>query len=115
MSATGTSKLSANPMRSGAKQDGAAIGQGGDTSIEVVNAGLLQQHGILIGGADLYRALGFDNDDAFRRARARDQIPIRIFTLPSRRGWFALTADLCQWLSLTINQKTHQPRSTEAM
>lgn len=115
MFATGTSKLPADPKRSCSKKDGAAIGRGLECAIEVVNAALLQRHGVLIGGADLYRALGFDNDDAFRRARARDQIPIRVFTLPSRRGWFALTADLCQWLAHTINQKSHQPRSENAM
>jgi len=56
----------------------------------------------MIGGKDLYLAMGFKSYGAFRLANERKEIPIKVFKIPKRRDWYALTSDLAQWLiSLT--------------
>ncbi len=59
---------------------------------------LLREYGPMIGGRDLYSALGFKSYGAFRLAKERGEIPIEIFKIPKRRDWYALTTDLAQWL-----------------
>ena len=56
------------------------------------------QFGPLMGGEDLYRALGFRTSAAFRRALRCNQVSVRVFELPTRRGKFALTRDVAIWL-----------------
>ena len=60
---------------------------------------LLKQFGPTIGGRDLYAALGFKTYAAFHRSKQRHEIGVNVFTLPGRRGWFALTTDVAAWLS----------------
>jgi len=63
---------------------------------------LIREYGPMIGGRDLYSALGFKSYGAFRLAKERGEIPVEIFKIPKRRDWYALTTDLAQWLmSLT--------------
>ena len=58
----------------------------------------------MIGGSDLYLALGFKTYGTFRLAKERGEIPIEIFKIPKRRDWYALTTDLAQWLT-TLTQR----------
>lgn len=57
------------------------------------------QHGPLLSGPPLYRALGLPSAAAFRQAASRGQLPVPIFTIPNRRGRFALTRDVAAWLA----------------
>ncbi len=50
----------------------------------------------LIGNRELILALGYTSASAFRQALSREQLPINAFSLPNRRGKFALRADLLQ-------------------
>lgn len=59
---------------------------------------LLDQYGPMIGGKDLYQALGFRSYAAFRLANEQMKTPIPVYQLPGRRGWFARTDDLANWL-----------------
>lgn len=59
---------------------------------------LLNQYGPIIGGRDLYKALGFRSHASFRLANEQMKIPIAVYQLPGRRGWFARTGDLAFWL-----------------
>lgn len=59
---------------------------------------ILGQFGPVIGGSDLYRALGYPTAGAFRQAIRRKSVPIYIFQIPGRRGRFALTRDLAFWV-----------------
>lgn len=68
-------------------------------------ASLLATHGPLLGGADLMRALGYRNAAAMRQARYRGQITLTLFTLPNRRGHYALTAEVAEWLA---KARTHR-------
>ncbi|PZU47452.1 MAG: hypothetical protein DI568_09630 [Sphingomonas sp.] len=55
-------------------------------------------YGPVIGGSDLVRALGYSNAAAFRQARRQGRVGLNIFNLPARRGSFALSADVADWL-----------------
>lgn len=56
-------------------------------------------HGPLLGGEALIAALGHRNAASLRQARRRGQVSITLFTVPNRRGWFALTQDVADWLA----------------
>jgi len=56
-------------------------------------------HGPLLGGPKLVAALGHANAASLRQARKRGRVAVPIFTLPKRRGFFALTRDVADWLA----------------
>jgi hypothetical protein len=60
---------------------------------------LLRLHGPLLGGEPLVSALGHRSAASLRQARRRGQIGVPLFTVPNRRGWFALTQDVADWLA----------------
>jgi hypothetical protein len=55
-------------------------------------------YGPVLGGADLRKFLGFRTATAFLKARAQGSIGLPVFTLPPRRGYFAMTSEACAWL-----------------
>lgn len=59
---------------------------------------LVEQSGPLLSGKALWQALGFSGSPAFRQAKARGQLDVRVFKLPGRRGTFAFTSDVAEWL-----------------
>lgn len=76
-------------------------------ALEEYRASLIAQYGPLIGGRDLVRSLGFRTQAAFDKARREQRLPIRVFRIEGRRGRFALTLDVAQWLvARTDNQST---------
>lgn len=82
-----------------------------------LEAELNKRYGFLIAGRDLRIALGYASDAAFRQAALRHTVPIPIFTLPRRRGRFALVKDLAAWLAAQRNgaaQQMSQPISAES-
>ena len=60
---------------------------------------LLERHGPILGGVDLAQAMGYRSLAAFRQARRRGQVEVSLFTLPNRRGVFALGLDVARWLA----------------
>jgi len=70
------------------------------TSLQLeLRESLLRMHGPLLGGEALVAALGHKNAASLRQARRRKQVAITLFTVPNRRGWFALTQDVADWLA----------------
>lgn len=60
-----------------------------DSDAPLINAlyeDLRNQHGPILGGADLSKALGYRSLAAFRQARRRGQVEVKLFSLPNRRG-----------------------------
>ena len=53
----------------------------------------------MIGGADLVHVAGFPNAAALRQAIHRNKVGFLVFQVSGRRGRFAWTADVAQWLS----------------
>jgi len=68
---------------------------------------LLDRYGPTLGGKELYLALGFRSYSAFHRSKQLGELGINVFTLPGRRGWFALTTEVAAWL-------TEQSKSAKA-
>lgn len=70
---------------------------------------LLREHGPLLDAAGTAKALGFRSVDALRQARQRGRLPITMFRLPDRRGWFAATLTVAAWI-----EGSTQPTSSQA-
>ncbi len=60
---------------------------------------LLEEHGELIGGNALARCLGYRTQRAFQMGVQRGQVPVEAFTLAGRRGRYARTFEVAQWLA----------------
>ncbi|MEJ6002687.1 hypothetical protein [Paucibacter soli] len=60
---------------------------------------LERRHGPVLGGSDLASALGHRSAASLRQARRRGQVVVPLFTMPNRRGQFALTREVAQWLA----------------
>lgn len=60
---------------------------------------MIEKYGPLIGGEQLWRALGYQTWAAFARAARNGTLGIKVFTVPGRKGRFALTADVAAWLA----------------
>jgi len=58
-----------------------------------------RQYGPLLSGTALYRALGLPSAAAFRQAASREALPVQVFSIPHRRGRFALTREVALWLA----------------
>jgi len=85
-----------------------------DTS-NALNRQLLDQYGPLMNGMNLYRALGFRTYGAFRLANEQKKIPVQVYRLSGRRGWFARTNDVSAWLrSLGIDDAADRFKSNSS-
>jgi hypothetical protein len=62
----------------------------------------------LVSGSELWRALGYRTATAFSQAARRGTVPIRVFSLPGRRGQHALRADVVAWQS-QVKQLAQSP------
>jgi hypothetical protein len=69
------------------------------TLAQALESDLFGRHGPMLGGDDLQVALGYPSREAFRQALARGAIPFPVFSLPQRRGKFALVKDVADWLA----------------
>lgn len=67
--------------------------------VEQLYEDLRARNGPILGGADLAQAMGYRSLAAFRQARRRGQVEVVLFTLPNRRGVFALSLDMARWLA----------------
>jgi hypothetical protein len=61
-------------------------------------ADLQREFGHLMTGDLLWKTLGFKSSAAFRQAKSRGVIGVRLFKIPNRRGTFATTAEVAKWL-----------------
>lgn len=69
------------------------------TLAEKLKTEMEQTHGPLLGGLRLANALGHASVAGLRQARYRGQVAVTLFTLPHRRGFYALTRDVAHWLA----------------
>ena len=59
---------------------------------------LSRQYGSLLASADLVKVLGYRSPGAFRQAMVRGTVPVPLFTIPHRRGHFALALEVAAWM-----------------
>lgn len=67
-------------------------------SLPQLEAQLIRTYGVIVGGAQLTRALGYPTQQAFRQAVARGRVPVPLFTIPGRRGKFAQSQHIARWV-----------------
>lgn len=60
---------------------------------------LFEQYGPLIGGNDLAKVLGYKTAGAFNKSVRQSRIDLRIFDIKGRKGKFAYTNDVAQWIN----------------
>lgn len=73
--------------------------------VDALYEDLRNQHGLILGGEDLSKALGYRSLAAFRQARRRGQVEVELFSLPNRRGVFAFGLEVAQWLAKASQSK----------
>jgi hypothetical protein len=66
-------------------------------SLELEMMDEARQESVLLSGKALRLALGFDSAEAFRRAVRTGRIPVRLFKIAGRQGWFAKTHEVATW------------------
>jgi len=64
---------------------------------------LLEKHGELMDGAALRILLHMKHERTFRRAIAASALPVGVFRLAGRKGWYARTRDVAAWLASVGN------------
>lgn len=60
---------------------------------------LLRMYGPLLTGESLHRSLGYVSKDAFRQSVMRKTVPVTLFNIDNRRGWYALSKDVAHHLA----------------
>jgi len=65
----------------------------------------MNQYGPIMGRDNLWMALGYSSNDAFRQAVFKDLLPIPVFEIENRRGKFALVKDVAKWLAEKRNEE----------
>lgn len=66
---------------------------------------LTKLYGPLLPSRELWKIFGYASPAAYRQARARKSLPVGEFEIEGRRGYFALTYDVAQWLAMQRSQK----------
>lgn len=75
--------------------------QAADNLREQLVRELRDRHGELVGGDSLRLLLGFRSIAAFKQAVTRKTLVLPTFYVAGRRGRFALTIDIADWLATT--------------
>lgn len=70
---------------------------------------LLERYGPLLTGEVLRASLGYPSQAAFRQSLCRNTTPVKTFRIPGRRGRFALTLDVAQWLATRTTHPSTDP------
>ncbi|MBS0212562.1 MAG: hypothetical protein JSR26_05190 [Proteobacteria bacterium] len=60
---------------------------------------LLERHGELMDAVALMAFFKFANARSFRRSAGSGALPVSVFRIPGRKGWFARTADVVLWIA----------------
>lgn len=66
------------------------------TELETV---LTERYGLMLPSRVLWKLLGYPSTDAWRKAIQRKTIPVQIFQIPERNGYFALSRDVAVWIA----------------
>lgn len=63
----------------------------------------------ILTSAETAKFMAFGSTEALARARLQGRLPIQMFQIPGRRGWFALTNDVRAWLELALPLPANVP------
>jgi hypothetical protein len=68
---------------------------------------LMQEYGPFLPASATAKLLGFNSTDALRQARVRQRLPVPMFAIEGRRGWFASTTAVAAWIEETLDMNAH--------
>lgn len=60
---------------------------------------IIKNYGVIIGGKNLYKVLGYPSSNAFRQAVNRETVPVKLIEIDNRRGKFSFANDIAYWLA----------------
>lgn|GEM_PF-3336578 len=63
----------------------------------------------LLTSAEVARLMGFKSVEALAKKRAAGRLPVRMFQIPGRRGWYAATSSVRAWVETAIAQGEIEP------
>lgn len=63
----------------------------------------------ILTASETARLMGFRSVKALANCRSAGRLPIEMFRVPGRRGWFAATQDVRTWLSGLLDSKVSAP------
>lgn len=67
---------------------------------------LNEKYGGVVGNGDLRHLLGYKSYSTFNRAVRKGLVVVEVFEIKNRRGKFALTTDIANWLNeLKVSNK----------
>ncbi len=64
-----------------------------------IETALMKSSGPLLTGELLVSSLGYPTVSAFKKALQRNAVPVVVFSIPRRKGRFALSRDVALWLA----------------
>lgn len=64
-----------------------------------LNDELVARFGLMLPSTALAKALGYPSAQAYRQAVVRGTVPVPLFRVAHRRGYFALARDVAAWVS----------------
>jgi hypothetical protein len=67
----------------------------------------------ILSAAETARAMGFPSSEALSKARQTGRLPIPMFQIPGRRGWFAGRHVVKAWLEHALTGHTAEQQSEE--
>jgi hypothetical protein len=59
---------------------------------------LVEQYGELLRFGDLAKLLSYPSEQAIKKARERGKLPVQVFRIQKRHGWFATTRTVARFL-----------------
>lgn len=80
-----------------ATKSNSGVGKIGAAELGLVQV-LLRENGEIMNGRALAELLKFGSDRSFRRAAAKGRLPVSVFRMDGRTGWFARTREVAEWL-----------------
>jgi hypothetical protein len=69
-----------------------------DVLARELNDELVRRYGTVLSASVLAKTLGYRSASAYRQAIARGAVPVNLFSMPNRRGRFALARDVAEFL-----------------
>ena len=57
----------------------------------------IERYGPVVGGDELRALIGFKSGAAFQKALSSGALQAPLYSIAGRRGYFALTEQLCRW------------------
>lgn len=63
---------------------------------------LLHEYGALLNTTQIAHVLGYRSASALEKARQRGRLPVQTVKIPGRRGWYASSSQIADWLANTF-------------